>query len=189
MAGGESRARGRGIERRRMQKRTSGGKIREKVTGESLSSYYEEQKGGKKVEIGGKKEWRRCDPSGWWWLSSCSPPSLTGDEEGAGKRERSRCLLLPSVRVEGEWKKQERGMKRGRRNGAQASSALICLDTNLFPRQLLALPCQPSHSSRGIVIPLCYVIDAVPVVTNSNSPSLTIRLSRRTRSVYRVEII
>lgn len=57
MAGGESRARGRGIERRRMQKRTSGGKIREKVTGESLSSYYEEQKGGKKVEIGGKKEW------------------------------------------------------------------------------------------------------------------------------------
>ncbi len=31
----------------------------EKVTGESLSSYYEEQKGGKKVEIGGKKE------SGW----------------------------------------------------------------------------------------------------------------------------
>lgn len=53
MAGGESRARGRGIERRRMQKRTSGGKIREKVTGESLSSYYEEQKG----EIGGKKEW------------------------------------------------------------------------------------------------------------------------------------
>lgn len=57
MAGGESRARGRGIERRRMQKRTSGGKIREEVTGESLSSYYEEQKGGKKVEIGGKKEW------------------------------------------------------------------------------------------------------------------------------------
>lgn len=42
-----------------MQKRTSGEKIREKVTGESLSSYYEEQKGGKKVEIGGKKE------SGW----------------------------------------------------------------------------------------------------------------------------
>lgn len=41
-------------ERRRMQK-TSGGKIRKKVTGESLSSYYEEQKGGKKVEIGGKK--------------------------------------------------------------------------------------------------------------------------------------
>lgn len=82
-------------------------------------------------------------------------------------------------------------MKRGRRNGAQASSALICLDTNLFPRQLLGLDDarQPSHSSRGIVIPLCYVIDAVPVVTNSNSPSLTIRLSRRTRSVYRVEII
>lgn len=40
-----------------MQKRTSGGKIREEVTGESLSSYYEEQKGGKKVEIGRKKEW------------------------------------------------------------------------------------------------------------------------------------
>lgn len=122
--------------------------------------------------------------------SRAAPLPLSRGMKKALEKRKGAGVFFSSVRAEREWKKQERGMKRGRRNGAQASSALIYLDTNLFPRQLLGLDDarQPSHSSRGIVIPLCYVIDAVPVVTNSNSLSL-IRLSRRTRSVYRVEII
>lgn len=97
-----------------MQKRTSGGKIREKVTGESLSSYYEEQKGGKKVEIGGKKE-RWGGGTRWWRGRTHGEEVKEALEKGKGVGAPSSPFPLSGGR---EWKKQERG----RRNGAQAWS-------------------------------------------------------------------
>lgn len=93
------------------------------MTGESLSSYYEEQKGGKKVEIGGEK-------------------GGTGD--GTRKKERVALSLRPRGDEEG-WKKGKGagplGKKRKKGEGrTRASSALICLDTNLFPRPRQLLP-------------------------------------------------
>lgn len=93
--------------------------------------------------------------------------SRGGGEGGAGKRERI-LLLLPSLsRAEGNGRNRKGGGETGPRRGV----ALICLDTNLFPRQTQPLglddgPPSLLPPSRGIVIPLCYVIDAVPVVTN-----------------------
>lgn len=87
------------------------------MTGESLSSYYEEQKGGKKVEIGGEK-------------------GGTGD--GTRKKERVALSLRPRKKGKGAGplgKKRKKGEGRTR-----ASSALICLDTNLFPRPRQLLP-------------------------------------------------
>lgn len=87
------------------------------MTGESLSSYYEEQKGGKKVEIGGEK-------------------GGTGD--GTRKNERVALSLRPRKKGKGAGplgKKRKKGEGRTR-----ASSALICLDTNLFPRPRQLLP-------------------------------------------------
>lgn len=94
-------------------------------------------------------------------------------------------LLLPSLsRPEGNGRNRKGGGETGPRRGV----ALICLDTNLFPRQTQPLelddgPPSLLPPSRGIVIPLCYVIDAVPVVTNRNSRSLIICLVKRDRFV------
>lgn len=113
---GESRA-GLG-ERWRMQK-TSGGKIRKKVTGESLSSYYEEQKGGKKVEIGGKKGGYREQGMGSvgdakegatrGWVALPSPPVPLSRRR---RWKKGKELLLPS-----EGNGRNEGMERRRRNG------------------------------------------------------------------------